>query len=161
MPRASLSPTWVRRFITANPWVIPAITRAHRFAYQLLDGRFVDRSGDSTILLLTTTGRKSGEPRISPLLYVEDGDRLVVVASNGGTERVPAWWRNLEANPRAHVQVGRAHRDVVAREATPDEVEQLWPKLTAAYEFFDTYQERTQRTIPVVLLEPAADRGGR
>lgn len=152
----SLSPRPLRRFIAANPWVVPAITRVHRWAYQALDGRFVASTGGSKILLLTTTGRRSGEPRTTPLLYVEDGERRIVVASNGGTERVPAWWRNLQAEPRAHVQAGRRHCDVVAREATPAEVEHLWPRLTAAYEFFDEYRTRTERTIPVVLLEPVA-----
>ena len=149
------SPSPLRRFIASHPGVVPAVTRVHRWLYQALGGRLVAQAGATKILLLTTTGRKSGEPRVTPLLYVDDGPRLVVVASNGGTERVPAWWHNLQADPNAHVQCGREHRDVVAREATPPEVEALWPKLTAAYEFFDEYQSRTKRTIPVVLLEPA------
>lgn len=142
-----------RRFIAANPWIIPAITRAHRWLYQKLGGRLVARAGRTQMLLLTTTGRRSGEERVTPLLYIEDGDDFVVVASNGGTEKVPAWWLNLQAKPDGRVQAGREHHAVSAREATPAETERLWSKLREAYEFFDDYQARTARTIPVVVLE--------
>ena len=157
-PTPGSSPTPERRplgryFISRNPWVIPAISRVHRWFYQRLGGRLVARSGPSQMLLLTTTGRKSGKERVTPLLYIEDGANFVVVASNGGTERVPAWWLNLQARSEGHVQAGREHHDVVAREATSDETARLWTKLRQAYEFFDDYQARTARTIPVVILE--------
>jgi deazaflavin-dependent oxidoreductase (nitroreductase family) len=142
-----------RWLISRNPWVVPAITSVHRWLYQKLGGRLVARAGRTQILLLTTTGRRSGQPRVTPLLYVEDGADFVVVASNGGTERVPGWWWNLQENPSAHIQCGRDHHDVRARRATPEETRRLWSKLTEAYEFFDDYQARTARTIPVVILE--------
>jgi deazaflavin-dependent oxidoreductase (nitroreductase family) len=151
MPRKR--PSIGRTLISRNPWVVPAITRVHRWLYQRLGGRLVARSGRTRILLLTTTGRRSGEPRVTPLLYVDDGQDCIVVASNGGQERVPAWWRNLQANPAGRVQCGRDSHDIVAREASAAETERLWPKLTVAYEFFDEYQERTEREIPVVILE--------
>lgn len=143
----------VRSVISRNPWLVPAITRVHRWLYQRLGGRLVARSGRTQILLLTTTGRRSGEPRVAPLLYVEDGPNRVVVASNGGTERVPGWWLNLHAKPEGRVQCGLEHHAITAREATSDETARLWPKLTAAYDFFDDYRARTQRAIPVVILE--------
>jgi deazaflavin-dependent oxidoreductase (nitroreductase family) len=148
-PRRSLG----RYFISRNPWVIPAIARVHRWLYQRLGGRLVARSGRTQILLLTTTGRRSGQQRVTPLLYIDDRPDFVVVASNGGTEQVPAWWRNLQAKPEARVQCGREHHEVAAREATPAETERLWARLMDAYEFFDDYQARTERTIPVVILE--------
>jgi len=144
-----------RYFISQNPWVIPAITRVHRWFYQRLGGRFVAKAGPSTIMLLTTLGRHSREERVTPLLYVEDAGRFVIVASNGGQEKIPGWWFNLQAAPKARVQCGREHCDVVAREAGETELKELWPKLMASYEFFDDYQERTERTIPVVILERA------
>ena len=151
MPRKR--PSIGRTLISRNPWVVPAITRVHRWLYQRLGGRLVARSGRTRILLLTTTGRRSGKQRVTPLLYVDDGKDCVVVASNGGQERIPAWWRNLQANPAGRAQCGRDSHDISAREASAEETKRLWPKLTVAYEFFDDYQERTEREIPVVILE--------
>ena len=144
-----------RYFISQNPWVIPAITRVHRWFYQRLGGRFVAKAGSSMLMLLTTLGRHSREERVTPLLYIEDAGRFVIVASNGGQEKIPGWWLNLQAEPKARVQCGREHCDVVAREAGETELKALWPKLMASYEFFDDYRERTERTIPVVILERA------
>lgn len=152
-PSSQPRPSLVRSFVARNPWVIPAISRVHGFLYQLFGGRFVARSGNAEMLLLTSIGRRSGKPRATPLLYVRDGSSFVVVASNGGTERVPAWWLNLQATPEARVQCGPDSHAVIARAATPEDTERLWPKLSAAYEFFDEYQSRTQRAIPVVILE--------
>jgi len=89
-----------------------------------------------------------------PLAYLEDGDRFVVVASNGGSDRPPAWWGNLRRNPNASVQVGARTIAVVARESTPEERAVLWPRLTAGNPFFGQYEQITSRPIPVVLLEP-------
>jgi deazaflavin-dependent oxidoreductase (nitroreductase family) len=144
-----------RYFISQNPWVIPAITRIHRWFYQLFGGRFVASAGTSEILLLTTLGRHSGEKRVTPLLYVVEPRSFVIVASNGGQEKPPGWWFNLQAEPKAHVQCGTEHFDVVGREANEAELEALWPKLMASYEFFDDYQDRTDRKIPVVILDRA------
>jgi deazaflavin-dependent oxidoreductase (nitroreductase family) len=106
-------------------------------------------------LLLTTKGRKSGEPRSTALLYLEDGDRLVVVASNLGSDHAPAWWLNLEANPDAEVAIGTEERRVRAREANEEERAALWPRLVEYYGGYDAYREDTDRHIPVVVLEPA------
>lgn len=143
----------MRSIISRNPGLVPAITRVHRWLYERLGGRIVARSGRTRILLLTTVGRRSGESRVAPLLYVEDGPNCVVVASNGGTEKVPGWWLNLKAKPEGRVQCGRERHAITAREATAEETARLWPKLTAAYDFFDDYRARTRRAIPVVVLE--------
>jgi deazaflavin-dependent oxidoreductase (nitroreductase family) len=106
------------------------------------------------LLLLTTVGRKSGERRTTPLLYIADGERLVVVASQGGLPSDPQWYLNLRADPDVTVQVGRHVEARHAREATPEERASLWPRHVAHYSDFATYQSWTSRTIPVVILEP-------
>ena len=109
--------------------------------------------GKSPVLLLTTIGRKSGLPRTTPLMYLADGARIILVASNGGAEKHPLWWRNLLANPHAEVQIGREQVRMTARQATPEEHAQLWPRLVAMYGPYADYQKRTSREIPVVVLE--------
>jgi deazaflavin-dependent oxidoreductase (nitroreductase family) len=110
--------------------------------------------GLPTMLLLDHVGAKSGKKRTAPLLYVRDGDNLVIVASKGGYPKNPAWFYNLKANPETTVQVGREKRDVRARVATPEERERLWPKAVASYAGYRDYQARSKgREIPLVILE--------
>ena len=103
--------------------------------------------GGSRMLLLEHVGRRTGQLRSTPLLYVEDGPRWVVVASNAGDDRAPAWWLNLKHKPDVAVQVGRDHYRVRGREADPSERERLWPVLEASYSYYADYRERTQRDI--------------
>ncbi|QBJ97156.1 nitroreductase family deazaflavin-dependent oxidoreductase [Rhodococcus sp. ABRD24] len=105
------------------------------------------------ICLLTTTGRKSGQPRVSPLLFLEDGDRVVLVASQGGLPKNPMWYLNIRANPSVTVQIKSAVRTMQARVATDEERAQLWPRLVELYADFDNYQSWTDRQIPVVICE--------
>ena len=137
-------------------WLLAGITRLQRFLYQKTDGAIGASLFGMRILLLTSAGRRTGHQRIAPLLFVEDGDRFVVVASNAGDDRHPAWWHNLEANPHARVQVRGEHHDVVARRAEPDEAERLWPILIRAYRPYAEYRRRTDREIPIVVLERAS-----
>ncbi len=109
--------------------------------------------GLPTMLLLDHVGAKSGQRRTSPLLYIRDGDDLVIVASKGGFPKHPAWFHNLKANPDTEVQVGSERRRVRARVAEPDERKRLWPKVVAAYGAYEDYQRRTDREIPLVILE--------
>lgn len=104
-------------------------------------------------LILTTTGRRSGTPRRSAMIYGTDGDRFVVIASNGGSPTHPAWYLNLADDPTAEVQVGAAHLPVRARTATGDERSRLWSVMTEIWPNFDVYQSRTAREIPAVVLE--------
>ena len=139
--------------------------RLHQFLYRRTGGRVGARMGGAPALLLTTNGRKSGEPRTCALSYLKDGDRLVVVASKGGSDRVPAWFLNLSADPEVSVQVGRNRWSARARVASTDERERLWPLVNRNNRGFapiihrgvrgryDVYQHHTQRLIPVVLLE--------
>jgi deazaflavin-dependent oxidoreductase (nitroreductase family) len=108
------------------------------------------------LLLLTTTGRRSGRPWTVPVMYHPDGDRLVVVASNGGRDRHPAWWLNLRASGRATVQLRRDTFAVTASEAEGETRERLWPLVVDRYDGYAKYAEKTDRRIPVVVLERAA-----
>lgn len=134
-------------------WLLAVITAVHRFVYRVSGGRLGNSLGGMPMLLLTNVGRKSGKQRVTPLLYVEDGARWVVVASNAGDDRDPAWWLNVQSHPDTSIQLGAARHDVRARRASPDEVEQIWPRLLAAYPPYDEYRDRTSREIPVVFLE--------
>ena len=110
---------------------------------------------DTTILLLTTTGRRSGEERTTPLIFNEhDGDYLIV-ASNGGTDTPPAWYLNMQENSETEVQLKAERFPVRARDATPDEKPGMWELMTASWPDYDEYQKNTDREIPVVVLERA------
>jgi deazaflavin-dependent oxidoreductase (nitroreductase family) len=106
----------------------------------------------TTILLLTTTGRTSGEARTTPLIHVVDGDRWVVIASKGGAPDHPAWYKNLEADPEATIEVEADEVPVVATTAEGEERDRLWAAMTETWPAYDDYQEKTDREIPVVVL---------
>jgi deazaflavin-dependent oxidoreductase (nitroreductase family) len=109
-------------------------------------------------LVLTTTGRRSGRPRTVVLVYVADGDRWIVVASNMGSHHAPAWLENLRADPAATVTIGGRTSPVIAREATADEHDALWPRVDRAnYGQYGRYQAIAARRIPLVILEPAGE----
>ena len=130
------------------------VSQAHNVLYRASGGRFGSRLLGMPVLLLTTTGRRSGKSRTTPLLYVRDGAALAVVASNGGSDYVPAWWLNLRSNPQAEVEIGRARTGVTARKASPAEHARLWLQFTSGYPGHAKYATRTSREIPVVILEP-------
>lgn len=130
------------------------IAGTHEFWYRLSGGMIGGRVGGLPILLLTTTGRKSGRKRTMPLVYLPDGENIVVIASNGGADQHPAWWLNLRANPTAEVQVGREAKTVVAEKATGEERERLWHDVVELYHGYDEYSRMTEREIPVVILRP-------
>src|SRR5947209_19764554 len=131
------------------------LSALHRALYRASGGRVGGRVWNLSILLLTTTGRRTGKARTTPLCFHRDDDALVVVASNGGMDWFPDWWLNLVDEPRAEVLVGREQRAVVARRATPDEHARLWAEITAIAPGYLRYRARTEREIPLVLLEPA------
>jgi deazaflavin-dependent oxidoreductase (nitroreductase family) len=128
----------------------------HVEAYQQTDGETGFLWNGAKTLLLTTTGRTSGEPRTTPLIYEADGDRFIVIASVGGGPTDPQWYRNLVADPRARVQVRARHIDVGASTAEGGERARLWSLVNAQWPNYDVYQTRTDRTIPVVVLSPTA-----
>jgi deazaflavin-dependent oxidoreductase (nitroreductase family) len=135
------------------------IAAMHAFWYRVLRGRVVG-TAIAPVVLLTTTGRRSGKPRTTPLFGIRDGDAVVVVGSNAGGEDHPDWYRNLRAQPTATIQVGGITGAVRARDATPAERDRLWPILDRAYAGYRVYRDVASREIPIVILEPAATSAG-
>ena len=128
--------------------------RFHAKLYQRLGGRFVGSVGlGRRVLLLTTTGRKSGLKRTTPLVYMDLDEQLVVYPSNGGLETSPSWWLNLRDNPEATVQIGRETRRIRGRAATEAEHAAVWPKAEAYNPHWREYARTVQRPIPLVILE--------
>jgi deazaflavin-dependent oxidoreductase (nitroreductase family) len=136
----------IRVMSTLNVW-------AYRASGGRIGGRFLR---GAPVCLVTTRGRKSGEPRVAPLLYLADGERVVIVASKGGMAKHPLWYGNLVAHPDCEVEIGATKRAMRARTASAEEKAALWPRLVAMYRDYDDYQARTERDIPVVILEPRA-----
>lgn len=129
----------------------------HKRLFAWSGGRIGGRAAGLPVLLLTTKGRRSGEPRVSALTYLPRGEACVVIASHLGEPRHPYWWLNLEAEPSAEVQVGGATRRVRAREAEGAEREEIWDALIALSPQYEQYRERTERRIPAVILDPVAE----
>jgi F420H(2)-dependent quinone reductase len=136
-----------------NRLMISLMSKTHTFWYRATGGAFGSRTRGMPVLLLTTIGRKSGQRRTTPLMYLEDGGDIVVVASNSGDDRDPGWWRNLKAHPEATVQFKRARLTVRAQRATAEEKARIWPELTAKNADYDEYAKRTTRDIPMVILK--------
>ena len=128
----------------------------HKRVYRVTGGKIGGRIGKLPVLLLTTIGRKSGQPRTQPLAYTRAGDGYAVIASKGGAPQHPLWYLNLRANPLAEVTVGRETRKVRARDAEGEERERLWRALADLYPGYDRYAQKTSRRIPVVVLELSA-----
>ena len=146
----------MRQIMRAALWL-------HVSLYRLTNGRFGGRFvGGTAILLLTTTGRRSGKARTRPLAYVRDGERYVVCASNGGSPRHPAWYLNLRQSGRAQLQVRAERLAVNAATADPTERARLFPRFVQMYKGYADYERKTDRPIPLVLLTPEhqSDSGG-
>jgi deazaflavin-dependent oxidoreductase (nitroreductase family) len=142
--------------LTDISWpVIRRVIGGHTLVYRATGGLVGHHfPGGPKNLLLDHVGARSGTKRTTPLTYLQDGADVVVVASKGGYPKNPAWFHNLVANPDTTVQIGREHRAVHARVANPDERARLWPKVIEMYSGYAGYQERTEREIPLVILEP-------
>jgi deazaflavin-dependent oxidoreductase (nitroreductase family) len=136
--------------------ILKYFARAHIWVYQRTNGRLGAKLLWFPAALLTTTGRKSGQPRISPTLYLRDGDRIVLPASFGGRAGNPMWYLNLKANPKVQVQVRGEKHDLTARDATDEERDRYWPPLIKMYPPYKGYREAADRVIPLVVCEPRA-----
>lgn len=139
--------------------VVKGVSALHRTLYRSSGGRLGRRFADAPVLLLTTIGRKTGLRRTTPLFYLEDGDNLVVAGSNGGDDRHPAWFLNLRDQPYVELQVGEHSVRAKAEVATPEEKRRLWPRFAEMYAGYETYRQRTEREIPVVILRPVETAG--
>ena len=128
--------------------------KGHTAVFRLTGGRIGGSVVGGPVLLLHHVGAKSGKKRISPLLYLADGERMVIVASKGGYTKHPGWFHNLKANPDTHVELPREGKVAVrAREALQEEREELWPRVVDHYDGYDAYQRSTSREIPIVVLD--------
>ena len=127
----------------------------HVERYRATDGREGHDWQGTQTLLLTTTGRNSGEPRTTALIYGRHGDDYLVVASKGGSDTAPNWYRNIERNPDVELQVKDKRFKAHGRDATSEEKPEMWKTMTAEWPAYDEYQVRTDREIPVVVLEPS------
>lgn len=148
---------------TARPWspfeerigsvVVKIMSVLNVFVFRLTGGRLGGTFlRGAPVCLVTVIGRKTGEPHTIPLLYLQDGDDLLVVASKGGMSKHPVWYLNLIANPTCEVEVGRVRHTMCAARITPEEKARLWPRLCAMYPDYAGYQARTTRDIPVLRL---------
>jgi F420H(2)-dependent quinone reductase len=136
-------------------------TRLHAWVFRRSGGRFLGRMGGQPILLLQTIGRRSGRARPTPVQYLADGDTFVVVASNAGAPRPPAWYLNLRANPDARIRVGARNIDVRAQEAAGEVRVTLWRRLTAGNRYLERAARKAQRDLPLMALVPSTPSGPR
>ena len=137
-------------------WFWERFTDLHTVVYKASHGRIGGTAYGVPVVLLESVGRKSGKQRTHPLLCGEDGENLVVIASKGGVDRHPAWYLNLKAHPETTAWWRGEKRSVRAREASGAERERLWKMMAGLYPEYENYQRRTDRQIPVVVLEPTA-----
>lgn len=146
----SYVPAIIRAMSKANVWIYRATGGAVGGTWRVGAGY----AKPAPVCLLTTIGKKSGEPRTAPLLYMKDGANIVIVASQGGLPKDPLWYANLKKTPEVTIQVKRDVRKYVARTASPTEREALWPRLVDTYADYAKYATWTDRVIPVVICEP-------
>jgi F420H(2)-dependent quinone reductase len=133
------------------------LTALNVWLYRRTGGRIGGAIGNiKPIVLVDHVGAKSGTRRTTPLVYTRDGDDVIIVGSQGGSPKTPSWVFNLRANPRTSIQIANKKWEVVAREATDEERERLWPLVVDTYADFVVYQARTERKIPLIILTPAA-----
>ena len=130
------------------------VTRLHAWVYRRSGGRVLGRMGGQPVLLLQTTGRRSGLPRTTPVQYLADSDAFVIVASNAGAARPPAWYLNLRAHPDAWIDVGGRRVDVRAQEASGQERVELWRRVTAANRYLERAARKARRDLPLMVLVP-------
>ena len=142
------------RLSTTSAWALKTFGKLHIPLYRASRGRLFGQIAGTPVLLLTTVGRRSGQPRTVPLVYLANGERLIVIGSNAGHETAPAWSLNLEANLDAEVELGSDRRKVRARVAVSEERAELWRKVNEMYSGFDDYSARTTREIRLFVLEP-------
>ena len=137
---------------------LKTMSRVHRAILRTSNGRVLNSAFGMPVVELHTVGRKSGLPRSTMLTApVVDGQRIVLVASKGGDDRDPEWYRNLMAHPDAELTMDGQRRPVRARQASAGEKAELWPRVIAAYRGYAGYQRRTQRDIPLVICDPRAE----
>ena len=135
-------------------WLFKQFVRFQIFMYRRSGGKRMGHLRGMPLLLLTTIGRKTGKQRVTPVMYICDGENYVVTASNAGREKQPAWFVNLQANPQTTIEVDGMTKNMLAHQANPEEKKRLWTQLVEQAPFFEDYQKKTTRDIPMVILQP-------
>jgi deazaflavin-dependent oxidoreductase (nitroreductase family) len=147
-----------RRFsVSFIAGALRVFSRVHITLYRWTGGIIGGRIFGNQMLLLTTTGRKTGQPRTTPVAYLTDGDAMIIVGGAAGAVKHPDWWLNLQSHPEAQVQVGRRRLRVSATRALPEEQQRLWARYPAQHTLFESMQKRVSREIPVVILRPMSE----
>ena len=139
-------------------WIFRRFIGLQIFVYRHSGGKRMARLRGMPILLLTTVGRKTGKQRVTPVMYIRDGDNYVITASNSGAAKNPGWFVNLKTNPQITIEVDGTIKTVTAHQASAEEKGRLWPQLVEQGHFFEGYQKKTKREIPMVILRPTATR---
>jgi deazaflavin-dependent oxidoreductase (nitroreductase family) len=134
-------------------WIFKLVTKFQVAVFRRTNGKYLSSIRGMPILLLTTIGRKTGQLRTTPLMYIRDGEKYIITASNNGRDKHPAWFYNLQASPQVEIDVPGKHLKVTGELATSAEKERLWPILVAQAPFFDGYRKKTSREIPMIVLE--------
>ncbi len=135
-------------------WLTRLVMAIYVFLYRRTGGKVGGRLGAMPVLLLTTTGRKTGKKHTVPVMYLSESPNYIITASNKGGEKPPAWWLNLKGNPQATIEIGGNTRSVTTEQAGSAEKKRLWAQLVVKAPAFEGYQKRTQREIPMVILRP-------
>jgi F420H(2)-dependent quinone reductase len=152
--RKALSPMLAK--LAGIKWVVKLLGRLNVVFYRVSGGRLANQIDGTPVCLATFTRRKSGTVTTIALMYVPHGDKVLLVASLGGSNVHPAWYHSIKANPNVRIQVGTQIRSMRAHEATPDERAVLWPVAVKHFRSYALYQQKTQRVIPILVCEPAA-----
>lgn len=156
MGNAESAPSYNARQVKFGGAVIKVMSRVTTLSYRLTGGRIGGKFLKGTdVILLTSIGRRSGEKRTVPLIFLDDGDDIIVVASQGGMPSNPAWYYNVVEHPEVTVNRRGTETDMMATEVDADERAELWPRLVEMYADYTDYAERTDRVIPVIRLTPA------
>jgi deazaflavin-dependent oxidoreductase (nitroreductase family) len=135
-------------------WIFQQFMKFQIFMYRRSGGKRMGSLRGMPLLLLTTIGRKTGQQRVTPLMYFRDGENYVVTASNAGRDKQPAWFVNLQSNPQTMIEVDGTTQNMMAHQAAAEEKARLWPQLVEQAPFFEDYQKNTTRDIPMVVLQP-------
>ena len=135
-------------------WIFKQFMRFQIFMYRRSGGKRMGSLRGMPLLLLTTVGRKTGKQHVAPVMYLRDGENYVVTASNNGAAKHPGWFVNLQADPQTSIEVDGMIKSVLAHQASPEEKKCLWTQLVERAPFFEDYQKKTTRDIPMVILQP-------
>jgi F420H(2)-dependent quinone reductase len=140
--------------MTSAKWIVKFLTWLNVVLYRISGGCIANKVEGCPVCLVTMTGRKSGKIKTIALMYAEDGENVLLVASLGGAPQHPVWYHNLKAQPKIEIQLGSTRRNMLAHEASAEERKSVWPKAVAAYGSFAEYQKKTSRVIPVFICVP-------